>query len=301
MSFTKRKIAVTVVLGTGTFGNDGSDTIVLPAGRRVSAAIVKAGLPGMDTADIRVWGMTPSQMNSVTTLGMPPAFVRNNQIRLEAGDDQSGMSIVFQGTLFSAVQDFTNSPDCCMNFSSFGAGASAMKPIPPSSYPGPASVATIMQNLAYQMTPPAAFVNHGVTTILPSSYFPGVALDQIAKVAENAGCNAHVDNDTLHIWPQNGNRDGPVPVISAASGMVGYPSFSQDGIAVRTIYLPGLVLGGLFQLQSESIPAVNGIWSVRQISHDLESETPGGKWFTTIGLAVRPLSDPQGGYSTVPQ
>ena len=37
---------------------------------------------------------------------------------------------------------------------------------------------------------------------------------------------------------------------------------------------------------TSAVRAANGTWNVFNITHDLESETPGGKWFTTIDCSL---------------
>ena len=76
----------------------------------------------------------------------------------------------------------------------------------------------------------------------------------------------------------------------ADTGMVGYPSYSSgtfQGLAVTTIFNPLLRIAGLVEIQSGLSLASgadmnwsSGIWNVFDICHVLESETPGGKWFT---------------------
>ena len=75
--------------------------------------------------------------------------------------------------------------------------------------------------------------------------------------------------------------------------MVGYPSVGvKNSIRLRTLFNPAIAF--LSQIKVESVigPA-NGTWTVNMLSHELESETPGGAWFTDLealppGLVVRP-------------
>jgi hypothetical protein len=63
----------------------------------------------MNSLDLRIWGMTLSKMNDLSTMGLTITIgnpqVLNNQIILEAGDDDSGMSVVHHETIYHAWVD----------------------------------------------------------------------------------------------------------------------------------------------------------------------------------------------------
>jgi hypothetical protein len=280
MSYIRRRIDVTVTLGKGDFGVAGQNTVTLK-GLRVSANIQKAGDPGFDTASVRLWGLTASQMNTITTLGKPLQFFRDNTITLEAGDE-NGVAVVFTGTIQSAYQDFSAAPDASINIVAFTGLLDANAPIKPTSFPGAADVAVIMSGLAQQMVPKRSFENSGVRVTLASPYFPGTARAQIEACAKAANIYWHDDGQVLAIWPKDGKRGGLVPVISPESGLVGYPQYTSAGVAVKALYMPGIIYGGEIQLKSSITPA-NGSYLVNRITYELESEMPdGGAWFMEL-------------------
>ena len=102
----------------------------------------------------------------------------------------------------------------------------AMKPVPPTTYPGPADAAKIMGSMARACG--LAFENNAVSVQLASPYFAGTLMRQMAACAKAANIYAHIDgaSNTLAIWPKTGNRGGAVPVISPSTGMIGYPQYS---------------------------------------------------------------------------
>lgn len=280
-----RRIDVVLQLGLGSFGESGADQTTL-TGLRVSANIVKGADPTFDSASVRVWGMTPDLMNQLSTLGKPFLTNRNNSVTLLAGDDQTGLSKVYQGTIQEAFQDVSGA-DMALNITTNVGLVSATKPIPPASYPKPVAVATAAADIAARMTPPVAFENNGVTATLPPSYFPGTALDQLRRLKAAANIEASIDNGVLAIWPKGGVRGGLIPKIGPNTGLVGYPRFSGSGlVSLTTLYVPGLRLGGQFDLETSITPAV-GRYASNSLSYELESEMPGGKWFANL-TAYRP-------------
>lgn len=279
--YAKRKIDLTIHLGTGDFGEGGFDTVTLQ-GLRVSAQITKSGMPGYNTADVRIYGMQLELMNRLSTLGTQSNILtRNNTISISPGDDGVQPSLAFIGTIQNAWTDFRGAPDVLFNILAQTGLIDKMKPVPPTSYAGAADVVTIMSGLAVAMG--YAFENSGVAGIILSNpYFPGTAMEQAEACARAADIGFSPDKGTLAIWPKNAARKGVIPLISPATGMVGHPSYTGSGISVRSAYNPSVLFGGQIQVDSSIAPA-RGTWIVNQLAHDLESEMPGGAWFTDIG------------------
>lgn len=293
MTFTHRRIEATIVLGSGDFGDAGVSNTVTLSGHRMSANIVKGNSPSVDTAEIRIWGLTPNIMNSVSRLGKPLEIVRNNSIQIRAGDDTRGLAMVFQGIVQNATQDFSDSPNVCLNIGGQAGALSAMAPVKPVSFQGQADVATLMTTIAASMKPPLTLENNGVDVVLSNPYYAGTATQQMEEVAEAANIYASIDSEhnTLAIWPKDGSRSGQAPLISLDTGLVGFPTFADVGIGIKVLYSPGLRLGGTFNLTSRAVPSANGSWVITMLSYELECEMPGGKWFSNI-VAKRPASAP---------
>lgn len=297
MSLIRRRIDVTITLGQGDFGEmasapaDGSATpsgaanTVTLQGLRVSAQITVAGAPGFNTAEITIWGMPPKQMNAVSRLGKPLQFFRNNTIALAAGDDDSGMAVVFNGVIQTAYQDLNQAPQAPIYITAMAGLISANRPVDPLSYPDQADAATVATTIAGNMQPPLQLENNGVSVQLSNPYFPGTARAQLDALAKAANFDWVIDDvkNVLAIWPKGGKRGGMAPEISADSGMIGYPTYSDRGIEVRTIFRTGLAFGSEIQVKSKALPGVTGAWVIYSLSHDLESEMPDGKWETVIG------------------
>lgn len=279
MSFTKKRIDVTVTLGTGQFGDSGSDTVTL-TGHRVHMGMQAFGGDAMPQSQIRVFGLPLDMINQLTTVGPINAAVRfNNKVLVAAGDDETGMQTVYSGAIDSSWGEFESMPDVPLNIMALGGLDAALKPVGALSYPGSADVATIMQTLADTMG--LAFENNGVTVQLSNPYFPGTALTQVRTCARAADIYWTIDRGTLAIWPKNGVRGGDVPLISAATGMRGYPTLSSNGLGLTTLFNPQIKPGGVVQVES-SLQVACGQWRVMQVWHSLQSETPNGAWFTQL-------------------
>lgn len=288
MAFTKKKIDLTFKLGTGAFGESGYDTVKV-SNLRVQANIANPGGVSMGSASVRVYGLTSSLMNQLVSVSRNidgQITMRFNEMQIDAGDEVSGMSHVFAGQMAVSLIDMSNAPDVALDITAHAGLLEAVKTISPRSYSGSADAAIIMASLAEENG--YAFENNGVSVILSTPYFWGSPREQMKSCARAGNFNWTIETGTLAIWPKGGSRGGAVPLVSTDNGMVGYPVFSSvGGVSVRTLFNPLLQVGRKCRVESSLIHAT-GTYSMFNVSHEIESETPNGKWFTTFeGVPVQ--------------
>ncbi len=292
---SKKRIAVTFVkVGSGTFAGSGNDTVKI-SGLRASASVSKVGGLSMGELQLRMYGMTLSNMNDLSTLGLTlkigeGLLVLNNQVVVEAGDDDVGMAIVHHGTINNAWADFNAMPEVAFNVTSLGGLYEASLAVPPTSYAGMVDVETIMSSIASLAG--WNFHNNGVTDKMENPYYPGTPWEQVKQLADHANINAILDDgapQTLVIWPKGKSRGGDAPLISRDTGMIGSPTFAPNGLIVTTRFNPSINYGQQVKIRSDLTQA-SGLWEVRTLTHTLDAETPNGTWqtrffATTIGQA----------------
>jgi hypothetical protein len=280
-SYTQKAIDATISLGTGTFGQSGSNTVKL-SNLRIVTTISKAGMPSFDKAEIRIFGLPTQMMNQLTVLQVPTIYGRpQNTILIEAGDSTNGMSTVFFGDISYAYQALSDQPETYFQVTAWTGRVQKLKPATPSSFQTQTNVASAMQSIAQQMG--FAFENGGVNVQLASSYWPGSALDQAHALARAAAINLYVDSGTnpptLAIWPSNQSRPGNTALISPQSGLVGYPQFQDTWMKFRCLLNPALRLGGIVQMQSSIQPACGQWCIVAPFTLNLAAQMPQGPWF----------------------
>jgi hypothetical protein len=280
MPFTQKQLRFTFNLV------DGSNITV--SGVRASVSIQQSGGIDIGNAEVSIYGLTPSVMNSLSTLGQNVSFVPRNAIVIEAGDSVTGLSVVYQGTIIRAYGDYASMPNVSFHLVANPYASYAVQPIPPTTInSGFADVATIMSGLAQQASPPLHFENTGVNQTIAYPYLPGTVMDQIHAVAAKAGINHSIDatTQTLAIWPKGAARGDAVLMMSAETGMIGYPAFSSEGIIITSIFNSSVTFGQRIQVKS-SLPAATGTYFVSTLSHDLESMVPNGQWHTRFLCAI---------------
>jgi len=279
MSLTRKRLRLTITLGEGQFGDTLADTVVLE-GFRMTADLQNPGDESMGLAQIKVFGIRQELINQLTSIGTINKSVRlKNEIYLDAGDDETGLQNVFQGTIFDAWADYNSAPDVGFNIIAYAGLAAAVKPVNPTSYPGSASVSQIMQDLAIEAD--LAFEDYGVSVQLSNPYFQGTTLAKIRACARAAKIFHVVERGALVIAPYTSQRGSVIPEVSPETGMVGYPSLSSKGMQINLIFNIDILLQGTINVTS-SVPMACGKWCVTNLSHSLSCEMPDGPWFTSL-------------------
>ncbi len=281
-----KQLRFVVTLGTGKFGSSNNDAVTLQ-GFRAIAEIDKAGGMMMGTLKAKIYGVKQADMNSVTTLQWKPQTWIPNTVEVFAIDG-TAETLIFAGNIINAWADYQSMPDVFLHIQAQSAFFNALKAIPPRSFRGPIDTPSVMAQIAGDLG--YTFENNGVTTQLNDLYLPNTGLEQAKDLARAAGCDLYLDDKVLAITPPNVPRKATVPVISPTSGLIGYPTFDGVGVNFQALFNPGVTFGGAIKLETD-VQQAAGEWIVTSVAHRLESEKPGGAWFSTIrgnanGLAV---------------
>lgn len=282
----KKQLRFVITLGTGKFGSSNNDIITLQ-GFRATADIDKAGGMMMGTLRAKIYGVKQADMNSVTTLQWKPGTLIPNTVEVYAIDGPAETP-VFAGNIVNAWADYQSMPDVFLHIQAQSAFFNALKAIPPRSFKGGVDVASVMAQIARDLG--YTFENNGVTTRLVDVYLPNTGMEQAKDLARAAGCDLYLDDKILAITPPNVPRRVIIPLISPASGLVGYPTFDGVGVNFQTLFNPAITFGGSIKLETD-VQQAAGEWVVTSVGHRLESEKPGGAWFSNVrgnqnGLAV---------------
>lgn len=312
-SYQFREITVRLTIGTGTFGGSGANQVELK-GLRVVASITKAVFPTADHALIRVYGVTNEVIQAVSTLGIVKNDQRlGNTVTLLAGDSVNGMFTVYSGAIYNAWQNFDEVPETCLEIIGIATGLYALQPAAPTSFSGTADVATVMAGLASQLGIP--FENNGVSVQVSNCYLPGSVLDQVYELARMAQIEVYFDSGggvtsptaptsggqispcVLVITPRWQSRGGQIPLISAATGLIGYPKARDNAMAFRCLFNPSLRVMGQIKVETtvgggtSTQGGPNGYWYIASLAYDLSAQLPGGPWFCDV-VCLRMVGPP---------
>jgi hypothetical protein len=282
----KKELRFVITLGTGKFGSSSNNQITLE-GFRATVDIDKAGGMMMGTLRAQIYGVKQSDMNSITTLQWKPRSLIRNTVEVYAIDGAQE-TLVFTGNIVNAWGNYQGMPEVFLQIQAQSAYFAQLTPVAPRSYKGQIDVASIMAQIARTMG--YTFENNGVNVQLSDMYLANTGLEQAKTLARAAGIDLYVDDNILAITPPNTPRKGLIPEISKETGLSGYPTFDAVGVNFQILFNPSVVFGGSIKLVTDIVQAA-GQWVVTSVAHRLESEKPGGAWFSTVrgnasGLAV---------------
>lgn len=262
----------------------GSGASASISGLRTSVNIKVTGMDSMASANCRIYGMSQDLMNAYSTLGMAVIDIQNRSaITIQAGDLVNGMYTIYQGTVTNAWADYQALPNVPFNVESASGLDPATRSIPPTSVnSASADVAGTIQQIASQAG--LSFTNNGVNVKVAYPYLWGSPRDQILALVRATGIQWSIEQNTVSIWPKNSSRDSTSVTLSPGQGLIGYPSFINQGLMIRTLFNPQIRFGTTVVIQGSSVTPANGTWIVQQLEHKLESLTPNGAWFTNLAL-----------------
>ncbi len=300
MSFIERQIQVQVSLAGDTF-NGSADTLILDGLRVRLRTTSYSGSTSSFNSQIQmqIYGMLNSDMAKLSTLGFSDSLFTKNAIKVLAGGSVSGLTQIFAGSITSGSVDYNNMPNVGVDILAYAGMNEQLTPIAASSYKGSMDVATMIQGICANAG--LSFVNKGVSQKLSNHACGGTAIDQIRDICYAAGVLCFINEKTVTIWPEGKALNSTPVVVSAATGLVGYPLYELNGgLNITTEFNPQIIVGGTVQTVSSipkpgpGAPKVNGqpapgstgtfyVWSVE---HQLSSQDPKGPWFTNAHLSV---------------
>ena len=274
-SFLKRKLKILLTLQKGSFkGGEGNAYEI--SDLAMSVRVEKTGAPDFGKASAVIYGLPLDVMEQLSTLCMHPLYVRRNYINIYAGDEYNGYNQIYAGTITKASGDFNSAPDIKFNIESqigfFGAvtaqGANVIS--------GSQSASTFIEQQAKKIG--FTFKNEGVTGTVKNAVFEGSPIEQARQCAKQIGAELILDDETMILVSNGASRKGNAVLLNANSGLLGYPTMTQNGIEIRAIFNPNFRFAGLIKLET-LVPKCSGAWRIVKMSHTLDSNLPsGGNW-----------------------
>lgn len=274
-SFKRRILAFKFVLSDGDFG--GGNTLEVQ-GLGATVKVDKPGQPDKNSAKISLTGLSLAHMEELTTLGFKSNEMQRNLVTVSAGAE-GDMSVIFEGEITSAWPDFNSVPDVKMVIEAESGAYPQLIAEPPVSVRGAAPAADLIEREARAMG--YSFTNQGCSASLKNSYIEGSPLEKIWKIAKEVGAGLIVDDREVILLPSDEEaREGDAVLLSPETGMIGYPTFSSDGIKIKCLFNPDLLQGGLVKVETV-VPKASGIWKITKLSHSLSAFTD-GQWLSEI-------------------
>lgn len=270
-SFSLKTIRIEITLGKGVFSEGGNTKTI--EGLACDVTVQKPGLPEKNSATVKIWGLKYEDMAQLTMLAFKPLESQHNLISIKAGTLGDTIPLIFHGEITSAFADFNASPDVCMQFEADTGSYPQQIAQPVAAVAGESSADTLFAQFARDAG--YTFKNEGVMTSVKNARYPGSPINKAMKLARDIGCELIIDDGEIIILPSGRARSGNAVLLTRDTGMIGYPTFNQDGISCRCIFNPDLAYGGLIKVES-IVPRATGVWRITKLTHNVSAYNPGG-------------------------
>ena len=281
---------------------------------RFTFKITRGDIQTPNTADIRVYNVAPN-----TALAIEKEFSR---VVIQAGYE-GNFGVIFDGLIKQVRRGRESATDTYIDITvadgdaaynySMSAFALAAGSTPKD------QVSAILEDMAIN-----GVASGYIPPQLPGNPLPrgksvyAMSRDQLRRIAFNTQTSWSIQDGKLNMIPLTAYKPGEIPVITAATGMIGLPEQTQNGIRVKMLLNPNIKIGQAIKLDNESIQryryslgvldqATNealqvqiktnndGLYYVMQAEHS--GDTRGQDWITdviclAIDATITPLFAP---------
>lgn len=231
----------------------------------ISAVGVKYANPLQNEAEITIYNLDRATQDYILTETSPyNANLSPKSVILEAGRQSYGTTVIYMGNIvYSSV---TQPPDVGVTLKCM-TGNYIKSSIIARTQPGRTTLSQIANAVAQDIN---TFLNFQATDKEIANYsFTGSALGQIELLAALGQLNVFIDDDSLIVKNLNSALRGRITQVSASTGMIGIPEFTERGIRVKFFVDNKTVLGGAINLYSEIYPSANGLYVIYQLAFQI--------------------------------
>lgn len=236
--------------------------------RRCSLLLVGAG-DALDLSEMRVTFETKQEDEqgpnncSIRVYNLSAATVKKIQgeysrVVLQAGYQNASFGVIFDGTIrqfregredarTTYLDILAADGDKAYNFSvvskSVAAGVSPRE-----------RIATIVQAMNANGVSQGQVLIEGTSGILPrGKVLFGLARVALGQEVEALGSTWNIDNGRVNVVPLTGYLPGEAVVLNSATGLLGRPEQTQEGVTARCLINPRIRLGGLVKIDQASV------------------------------------------------
>lgn len=189
---------------------------------------------------------------------------------VEAGRVSYGTAVIYRGNVVTS--NVTQPPDIGIILKCL-TGNFIKGNILTRNQPGSATLKQISAQVAQDTN---TILNFQATNKNISNYaFSGPALNQVDVVGSLGGINAFIDDNTLVVKDAFIPLTNSLRILSAETGMIGIPEFTEQGIKVKYLLDNRTTLGGSLRIISKQYPAANGDYVIYKLGFQIATrDTP---------------------------
>jgi len=253
----KRQVIVQIQTENGVKEFDGIDV-------KFSVSRVMSSI--MNEAQISICNLAKEDVEYLTTFTSEfIAVQQRKRIRLFAGYEETGVSLIFDGDIARAIP--TSPPDVWLNCKALS-GYYDNKETTSISLGGMVKLGDICSACSSSLGIPVVNESTQQKTISDFS-FSGSKLRFIGELNDLGGISAWEDNGTIYVTDSNTPRgDVEARILSEDSGMIGIPKVDPVGIEATVLLDNSLQIGQPVVLNSSIFKQANGNYIIYELKHE---------------------------------
>lgn len=246
-------------------------------GIEVKFSVEKLMSAVMNKATVDICNLTQDDIEYLTTYTSEfIAIAERKRIRIFAGYEDTGVSLIFDGDIVEAKP--TAPPDKWLRCKALS-GYYSNKDVVSKSLIGDVSVAEVCADVSNTLGLALNFESSILKKISNFS-FTGDKTKMIQELEKIGGIEVYEDDGVLNVLDKGQPKKGFTRFINEESGMIGVPRPDPIGIEIDVLLDNSLEIGQKIYLNSTIYPSCNGEYYIYELKH--AGDLRGTEFYTTL-------------------
>ncbi|MFP1884433.1 baseplate hub protein [Lonsdalea quercina] len=277
--YSKKQLRYEFTVKNGAYDKDGNDKISI-SNVKSSLRMGSYGNYGGSQAEITIFGLGTELLSTLSSKGIG-IYTLNTDTKIDA---YVGDTKVYSGGIYASYANMNGQPETALILNAVSGLSLKTSSSASFSLPGAVDVSKMLSAICQVYG--YGFNSTGLDGVTEQNpHYSGSPMDQIRDICETHKLWYQIFDDVLTVWPSNSSKKDDVPFVSADSGLIGYPVFTQSGITFQTQFSTLLSQGRVVELET-ALPNASGRYLLTVVEHFLTSWTDGGSWHT-VSQGVR--------------
>lgn len=232
----------------------------------------------MNEANVTIYNLTREDIEYLTTFTSQwIAYQQRKRLRIFAGYTDTSVGLIFDGDIIEALPSMP--PDIALRCKA-RSGAYNNSTMISKSVTEPITTKDLLKQVGSWT---GLTVNDHTTTDrkIGGFYYTGSATQLIGQLNDIPDIIAYEDDGSLWVVDKKNTDIGlQMRVINKNSGMIDIPQPNATGIEVKILLDPAIKLGQKIKVESDLIPAVNGVYTIYELKYT--GHLRGNEFYTDI-------------------
>lgn len=240
-------------------GDDNGAAVDLSA-LRFAFAVRRGDIQTPNSADIRVYNPAPNTLTAIRE-----EFTR---VVLQAGYD-GNFGVIFDGQIKQVRRGRESATDTYVDITAADGDSAYNFAVMSVSLPAGTgnrdAVGQVLQRMA-DFRIRRGYIPRDLPEVsrVRGKVMYGMCRDEMRKIALNTDTSWSIQDGQLDMIPLTAYKPGEIPVLNSATGVVGMPEQTQDGIRLKTLLNPNLKIGQAVKLDNDAIQRFRFNLAVKQ-------------------------------------